>query len=436
MSNLSEFGVAVVLVGIGTCCEVLRQWQRYKRSRHIIEEEETDLLGDTMPSIISHFEDVILDGSSTIKEANERRTQSYYQLSRDAHIYDLCLGVFRLKKLQKRREEEIQRSMRFYKSGKSHRTVVSMCDEETASILDKARRLILAPLQWSSDIKTRGVWIPSLYWIPAENLHVTVACVWWWHTMRSDNTQLTQETVARFRQTLISEFHFAFQIELERIVLLGGKALVALWRCVGERETEDGFAIFDRHGEALDPFVKLRRNIVRCYTSDDIGEPLTYKSRIEQHKRAGKPQLKRQSSVETKTPGMGNYDGFIHITLARLPLDCLSTKDVSLEPIHRLCREATATYAGHRMVISKYRFLETIGAGGESNPCIRPIFDETILAPIQVQACERGNLSEKHFVTSDLNKNGLNKSSTIGHVGTFERTDTPSTPLEDLFAAQ
>jgi len=426
MSYASATRAAIVLVSVGTCYEALRRWRRYKRSRYITEEEETDP-SDTMPSIISHFEDVRLDESSTIKEANERRTQSYYQLSRDAHIFDLCLGVFRIEKLRQRRKEEIERSMRYHQSGKSHRTVICMCDDETVSMLDKARKLILAPLQASFDISTQGIWIPSLNWIPAEHLHITVACLWWWHTMRSNNTKLTQDMAARFRQTLISEFHFAFQIELERIVLLGGKTLVALWRCVGERETADGFTIFDRHGEAKDPFIKLRRNIVRCYTSDDFGEPLTYTLKIQKQRNDRK--LKRQTSVETKTPGMGNYDGFIHTTLARLPLDCLSNEDVSLEPIHRRCREATATYAGHRMVISKYRFLETTGAGGESNPCVEPIFDETIIAPIKVETCERGNISEMHFVDSNLER-----SVTIGHVGSLmERVDTGTTPIQDLF---
>ena len=82
---------------------------------------------------------------------------------------------------------------------------------------------------------------------------------------------------------------------------------------------------------------------------------------------------------------MSSRDGFIHTTLARLPLNCLSMNDVDLEPIHRLCREATATYCGHRMVIKNFRFLETTGAGGESNPCFEPLFDETIDAPTPVE---------------------------------------------------
>ena len=36
------------------------------------------------------------------------------------------------------------------------------------------------------------------------------------------------------------------------------------------------------------------------------------------------------------------------------------------------------------MVVDRYRFLETVGAGGESDPCVSPFFDETILAPTRV----------------------------------------------------
>jgi hypothetical protein len=96
--------------------------------------------------------------------------------------------------------------------------------------------------------------------------------------------------------------------------------------------------------------------------------------------------FERSDSIEMNTPGLGeSQDGFIHTTLARLPLDCLSMTDTELAPIHRLCREASATYCGHRMVISSFRVIETIGAGGESNPCVNPIFDETIHAPVRVQ---------------------------------------------------
>lgn len=34
--------------------------------------------------------------------------------------------------------------------------------------------------------------------------------------------------------------------------------------------------ICDRHGEEIDPFVKLRRDIVQCFTTNKFGAPLTY----------------------------------------------------------------------------------------------------------------------------------------------------------------
>ena len=54
-------------------------------------------------------------------------------------------------------------------------------------------------------------------------MHVTIALPWWWHTIRSGNNELTKTMAQRFKQTLLLKFHYPFQIELERIILLGGK---------------------------------------------------------------------------------------------------------------------------------------------------------------------------------------------------------------------
>lgn len=58
---------------------------------------------------------------------------------------------------------------------------------------------------------------------PQEDMHVTIALPWWWHTIREGNDALTKTMVGRFKQSLYIEFHYPFQIELERIILLGGK---------------------------------------------------------------------------------------------------------------------------------------------------------------------------------------------------------------------
>jgi hypothetical protein len=146
------------------------------------------------------------------------------------------------------------------------------------------------------------------------------------------------------------------------------------------------------------------QEIVRCFTVDSpsLGQPLTYSDTREEedislrHAQIPKPSpiKERQNTIELKTPGMGQGDGFIHTTLARLPLNCLSPSDVSLDKVHRLCREASATLSGHRMVVSKFRFLETTGCGGESNPCCAPIFDESMEAPSRVHVDRAGAPSE------------------------------------------
>merc|ERR1712032_851427 len=110
----------------------------------------------------------------------------------------------------------------------------------------------------------------------------------------------------RFKQTLLLKFHYAFQIELERIILLGGKILVALWRCVGERPSSSGedeniYSIHDRHGLSTDPMVRLREEIVRCFITESPDKrrtPLTY-----QHL-TGEEFFERQHTIKKKTPGM------------------------------------------------------------------------------------------------------------------------------------
>jgi hypothetical protein len=460
----------------------------------------TGSIDETLPSIIEQFRGYKLTEGSTIEEANKRRTTSYYEKARHAHNFDLVLGVKSYPRLRNRREAELARILKQYRKGnQSHRTVIVMCDSYTSQMLLQAREEIFGPLNYTTNIATeRRVWIPHESLIPETDMHVTIAIPWWWHTIRDGNEQLTRDLVARFRQALLVGFHHPFQIELERIVLLGGKALVALWRCVGDRETEDGSVIYDRHGSSLDPMARLRSEIVRCFTCAEGaaelgGVPLTYSHRklsMDQAEQqnvsrattteenpttptappvrtaviehgvfkvtttaaacspppraaprippVGPPPMvvatppvppprKRSNSIEDKTPGLGDADGFIHTTLARLPLDCLSMNDVELGPIHRLCREATATYCGHRMVISKFRFLETIGAGGESNPCVNPIFDETVAAPPRVGVSAKAGGNTEHF---DLHARKLVvQSATIG--APEKMVDRPS--VHDLF---
>lgn len=136
------------------------------------------------------------------------------------------------------------------------------------------------------------------------------------------------------------------------------QVLVALWRCVGSRALEDGLIIRDRHGESVDPMLRLREEIIRCFITespDQRRKPLTYHHTMSESKTESEenlerpPLLERQHTITQKTPGMGvSADGFVHTTLARLPLDCLSPYDVELEKVHRLCREASAALNGHR----------------------------------------------------------------------------------------
>jgi hypothetical protein len=432
-SSITNQTAALPVAAIASATAIVSlSYYLYRKKRTQWQQAEEEKGHEALHSIIAHFRELHLDPETTVEEANQRRTTSYYEKARAAHLNVLVSGVGSYSLLQKLRRQEMDNILRHYNEGtKSHRTVVAMCDSTTAALLKDAREKILEPLNYSTDPSTPGVWIPELNVIPEQDMHVTIAIPWWWHTIREGNDQLSRDLAARFKQTLLLKFHHAFQIELQRIVLLGGKTLVALWRCVGERVNEDGTFIYDRHGENVDPFVRLRVEIVRCFTTEAEtelrGQPLTYsdskhnlntpspsKDTTALPKNGIKrPVLKRQNTIEEKTPGVGQGDGFIHTTLCRLPLECLSQSDVKLDKVHRLCREATEFYSGHRMVISKFRFIETVGRGGESNPCMGPIYDETIEAPSRVKANRAGGFKE----VENLHVQVVNSSSlTIGAV--------------------
>lgn len=198
------------------------------------------------------------------------------------------------------------------------------------------------------------------------------------------------------------------------------QVIVALWRCVGDRKNEYGRVIYDRHGENPDPMLRLREEIIRCFITespDARRKPLTYQHRMNMSNESDEYMEERQHTIKSRTPGMGvTADGFIHTTLCRLPLECLSSSDVELEEVHRLCREASAALNGHRLVIDKYRFLETMGEGGESNPCFKPLFNETIDAPVRHVVEIDGTIKEKTSLkTASISEHHL----TIGPAQNF-----------------
>ncbi|KAK1732265.1 hypothetical protein QTG54_017040 [Skeletonema marinoi] len=405
---------------------------RLRRSRWLETDKEQNQ--ETTHSVINHFSSLILDPETTVEEANKRRTTSYYLKMREAHHKSLVLGVYpsRLKKLRKK---EIDRTL-------SYGTRAIRATELYAI---QCKAIGVGPSSVLQRYDSLSAWIPDLNIIPKEDMHVTIALPWWWHTIRPGNNELTKKMANnRFKQTLLVEFHYGFQIELERIVLLGGKVLVALWRCVGERETDDGRVIVDRHGTNIDPMVWLREEIVRCFITespDQRRQPLTYQHNKSEGDKAEENAW--QNTIMQRTPGMGkpgSADGFIHTTLCRLPLDCLSSKDIELDELHRLCREVSATLNGHRMVVDKYRFIETMGEGGESNPCYKPIYDEIIEAPARHEVHIDGTVESRNAQVSDV----LERHNTIGPSGNFwneevvapaPSTDTQSsgTTLSALF---
>lgn len=63
--------------------------------------------------------------------------------------------------------------------------------------------------------------------------------------------------------------------------------------------------------------------------------------------------------------------------------------------------------------LPKFRVLETTGEGGESNPCIAPIFDEIVEAPPRVEIGINGDIQR----TIDLHTAKIvDRSATIGNL--------------------
>ena len=140
--------------------------RRFRRSRWLSEEEAEP---ETTHSVIHHFESLVLDPETNVEEANKRRTTSYYLKMRESHAKSLVPGVRPLPRLVALRRQEVARSLHYWRRGdQSHRTIVAMCDAATAAALSDARRRILAPLEHSADIATRGAWIPELNCIPEQ----------------------------------------------------------------------------------------------------------------------------------------------------------------------------------------------------------------------------------------------------------------------------
>ena len=118
-------GIAVSTVAVVLSFVASYQYRR-RRSQWQEEEEEK---GESLPSIIEHFKSLEIESGVTVEEANKRRTVNYYSKARDAHRFNLVMGVRPLSKLVTKRNEEVNRILRFSNEGiKSHRTVIVMCD--------------------------------------------------------------------------------------------------------------------------------------------------------------------------------------------------------------------------------------------------------------------------------------------------------------------
>ena len=72
-NNIAPIALALLLATAGALASALRRYERQRRSKWI--EEDNELRGkDTTHSIIDHFKSLILDPSTSVEEANKKRT--------------------------------------------------------------------------------------------------------------------------------------------------------------------------------------------------------------------------------------------------------------------------------------------------------------------------------------------------------------------------
>ena len=174
----------------------------------------------------------------TVRRANVLRTASYAAKEMEAMSIASVEATPRRELLETRRAQ-LAAILRYHTKGvKSHRTVVALLDAETAQLLDEARECALAALRAGNAGRcitsrlddTRGLWVPALNLLPRGDLHITVCTPWWWHTMGADRAALSKSMAHRWMQTLHLGRHVPFVVELDRIILLGGRTLVACFK--------------------------------------------------------------------------------------------------------------------------------------------------------------------------------------------------------------
>jgi len=176
-SNTNSYVLAALSMTAGMITYLMNR--RHKRQLLLVEAEDgssSDV--SDIQSLLLIFKDLTLASDSSVKEANQKRTASYYQKARDAHLCSIIAGISYSKRISLRKKEE-SKIMFYHNNKKSHRTVIIMCDEATRSLLVEARTNILDPLKYSFSVETEGVWIPEYNMLNAEHLHVTVAIPWW-----------------------------------------------------------------------------------------------------------------------------------------------------------------------------------------------------------------------------------------------------------------
>jgi len=343
----------------------------------------------------SKISQVTLGPESSVDEANTVRMTDYFgkdEGSRSSRPAIPGCDDLPLEELQQLRTDSLAQTMRFHKV-QSHRTVVVPLTGNISGMLEECRQDILAtlcaeagqPLSELHNAATARVWTAEPNLIPKEHMHITMAIPMFWHEVEPIEVAnaKNRRMVEMWRRVLAVQKHQSFEVEIDRVVFLGGSVLLALWRTVGVRENVEGYRVVDRSSPALDPVNSLRGDLVRTFL--DAG--LTYRALMDANKDTEEQKadvgMLRTNTIAQRSP----QGGFIHTSLARLARApsteqqapfWLNRDNLDLTKVYSKCSEWSIKLSGHRMIVDKFWFLETDGAGGDADPVEQPRFMETI----------------------------------------------------------
>jgi len=327
-------------------------------------EGEAELFCDDILASLQHEKGL----HDSVCTANLKRAAKCEKLSQDSFTYATTNyddEFSQVESIPNRLQSVLQERSTFQRSfmaaeGETQLSVSVRLEPSLRSKLVRARGDILDTLcdagaAEREDI-TSPVWIPSCAIIPEEDLHITLCLPRKWRTAMSPENKQRMAMV----MDEVSMRHAPFAVELDRVVLLPGGALLALFR------------LEDCSRPVEDPMVALRLDILKGVLTKELAffqlaEGASVEATHLAHDEGDPCALVRRCSVASSI----DPTGFIHCSLGRLAIKPGQTlQKVRLHEAVSLCARMSAELSGSRMIINRFLLTEMTGLSkyGVFNP--------------------------------------------------------------------